>query len=163
MRAVDLPRSDYTFGDAMKLMSGLATFVAGSRQVPAFERAAEWLPVIEAGKNVLFGEQAAFAGAPDWFAALRTLVDIYDVALRYHYLVKNGQFTDLGLGNATHVNDKGLVAGIAAVLERTEADLAQHPGSVGPRAAPVDTDLAVVGVFPEQAANERGFTGTIWA
>lgn len=26
---------------------------------------------------------------------------------------KSGQFTDLGLGNATHVNDKGLVAGLA--------------------------------------------------
>jgi len=26
---------------------------------------------------------------------------------------KSGQFTDLGLGNATHVNDKGLIAGLA--------------------------------------------------
>lgn len=88
---IDLSRSDYTFEDTQRLLSGFARFIAGSQDIPLFQRIGDWLPVVESIKLVFFGERAVMDDARDWSDAIRTIVGIYEIALRYHYLLAENQ------------------------------------------------------------------------
>lgn len=93
LEKVDLSRSDYTYADAENLFSGLAAFIAGPSGYALFNRIGDWIPVVEAVKMVFFGERSTLQGLREWKDSISTLVDLYDLVLRYHYLIKD---RDLG-------------------------------------------------------------------
>lgn len=111
---IDLEGSGYTFEDAQKLLSSMGRFIAGTRAVPAFDKLSEWIPVLEATKLVFFGERASITTARDWSESIQTLVDLYEIALRFHYLIDKDAFSD-----SAHLHDV-IVLGdkVLSVLER---------------------------------------------
>lgn len=90
---LDLTRSDYSFEDTQDVFAGLADFIEGARPVQIYSRVRDWLPVITSLKVLLFGEHAGLNGQREWNAAIETLTDGYDMALRYHYMVTDSLFS----------------------------------------------------------------------
>lgn len=87
LEKVDLSRSDYTYRDAENLFAGLAAFIGGPSGFALFNSIGDWIPMVEAVKNVFFGERATLQGLREWKDAIGTLVDLYDLVLRYRYLL----------------------------------------------------------------------------
>ncbi|MBX3040625.1 MAG: hypothetical protein KF789_07965 [Bdellovibrionaceae bacterium] len=93
MHQVELVRSDYNFDEAQDFLSLLADFVRGaSAPVDTFDLISEWLPVIQSVKQVFFGDRASLRGTREWTEALNTVIDLYDLGLRYHYIMSAGLF-----------------------------------------------------------------------
>lgn len=92
LKSSELPKSDYSFQDGKKLLTGLADFITGDRIFAAYQNIGSWGPLIESVKIVLIGQKARFAGQGDWSLALDNFVDLYEVFLKYHYLVSKQDF-----------------------------------------------------------------------
>lgn len=85
----ELTRSDYSFADAKKLVSGIADFVTGDEPFTLYVRASTYVPLIETVKIILFGEKAELQSKQDWLNAIRSVVSLYGLALRFNYEVKS--------------------------------------------------------------------------
>lgn len=92
LRQVDLSRSDYNFNEAQELFSGLSAFAQAGKPNAAVSQIQEWVPLVEAVKNIFFGEDAALQGLRDWSQAVETVVSLYDITLQYNYFLKNNTF-----------------------------------------------------------------------
>ncbi|HRO68550.1 MAG TPA: hypothetical protein PL182_13345, partial [Pseudobdellovibrionaceae bacterium] len=93
LRQVELVRSDYNFDEAQDFLSLLAAFARdASTPMEAFDLISEWLPVIQSVKQVFFGDRASLRGTREWTEALDTVIDLYDLGLRYHYIMRAGLF-----------------------------------------------------------------------
>lgn len=111
---IDLESSGYTFEETQKLIAALGRFIAGAQRVPVFDRMGDWLPVLEATKLVFFGERASMLSPRDWSDAVQTLVDLYEIALRFHYLLENP------LKGADHMHDTVVIVDkVLTVVERS--------------------------------------------
>lgn len=87
-------KSEYGFEDVKKALVGFAEFVKGEEPFAPYDRYSSWVPVVEAVKNVLMGRRANFADLKQWGESLNTLIDLYELALRHHYSLKDLQFAD---------------------------------------------------------------------
>lgn len=89
--------SDYGFEDAKKALAGFAEFVRGGQPTFApYERYSTWVPAVEAVKNVLMGKRVHFADLDQWKDSLNTLLELYELFLRYHYSLQDLKFEDAG-------------------------------------------------------------------
>ncbi len=89
MRNTEIAKSDYSFADGKKLMMGLSNFVTGTEAFEPYTKLAKWMPLVESIKRFLIGERAQLAGLNDWSVALNNFVDLYNIFLRYHYLIQH--------------------------------------------------------------------------
>lgn len=90
---VDLTTSEYSFEQAQALLLGMADFIQGEGgEIQSFQQIREWWPVAEAVKNLLFGENAQMSGERDWTQAVGSVVDLYELALSYFYLIRENDF-----------------------------------------------------------------------
>jgi hypothetical protein len=86
-----ISKSDYSFEDAKKALAGFSEFVRGSEPFMPYERYSKWVPLVESVKNVLMGKNPHFVGAKDWGESLDSLIDLYSLALRYVYIIRDLQ------------------------------------------------------------------------
>lgn len=96
--ATEVSRSEYSFEDAKKAFAGLASFIKGEKTFEPYEQYSKWLPLVESGKNVLMGKRARFIDSQQWKDSLDTLIDLYEMGLKYHY-----SFGDFDLKTPTQV------------------------------------------------------------
>lgn len=106
---VQIAHSDYGFEDAKNALAGFADFVKGPQAFAPYERYSAWVPAIEAIKNVLMGKRAHFMDLYQWKDSLDTVLDLYELSLRYHYSISEWKFDDaLKLRQATQFFDQAL-------------------------------------------------------
>ncbi len=89
---MEIADSDYGFEDAKKALAGFADFIKGPQSFAPYERYSTWVPAIEAVKNVLMGKRAHFVDLYQWKDSLNTLLDLYELSLRYHYALRDLKF-----------------------------------------------------------------------
>ncbi|WP_374030095.1 hypothetical protein [Bdellovibrio bacteriovorus] len=94
LEKTQIAKSDYSFEDAKKALSGFAEFIKGEEPFAPYEKYGEWVPVVEAVKNVLMGKRAHFTGLYQWSESLDTLIGLYEMALKYHYNLSDLKFED---------------------------------------------------------------------
>jgi plasmid maintenance system antidote protein VapI len=87
--STQLSKSEYSFEDAKKTLSGFSEFIRGTESFAPYERYSDWLPLIESVKRVLMGEQAQFVSQKAWSRALDNIIDLYELALKYHYVIQD--------------------------------------------------------------------------
>ncbi len=87
--STQISNSDYNFSNAKQAIAGFAEFISGGFEFAPYQRYAEWLPLIEALKNMLIGERAQMSGMSQWSQALDTVVDLYEIFLKYKYRIQN--------------------------------------------------------------------------
>lgn len=92
LEKTQIAKSDYSFEDAKAALSGFAAFIKGEEHFAPYDLYGEWVPVVEAVKNVLMGQRAQFAGLYQWSESLDTLIDLYELALKYHYSLRDLHF-----------------------------------------------------------------------
>ncbi|MBO9665622.1 MAG: hypothetical protein J7501_02265 [Bdellovibrio sp.] len=85
----ELAKSDYGFDDAKKALAGFREFIKGSEPFAPYDQYSKWIPVVEAVKNVLMGQQAQIVNLHQWKNSLDSLIDLYGLALKYHYVIQN--------------------------------------------------------------------------
>lgn len=88
--------SEYSFEDAKKALSGMSEFIQGKEHFAPYDVYSEWVPVIEAVKNVLMGKRAHFADIYQWQDSLNTLIDLYELVLKFHYSLSDFKFEEPG-------------------------------------------------------------------
>jgi|GEM_PF-1445363 hypothetical protein len=86
-----LSKSDYSLEDAKRAFSGLSEFIRGSQPFMPYERYSRWIPLVESVKNVLMGRSPHFSGMQDWSQGLDNLIDLYSLALKYAYVIRDNQ------------------------------------------------------------------------
>lgn len=99
-------KSDYSFEDLKKALSGFADFIRGGETFAPYDLYSEWVPVVEAVKNFLMGKRANFSGLYQWTESLDTLLGLYEMALKYHY-----SLSDLSFDNPTKVRQASQFVG----------------------------------------------------
>ncbi|MBX2986898.1 MAG: hypothetical protein KF802_03285 [Bdellovibrionaceae bacterium] len=107
LNQVELSRSDYSFADLQEMFTALSQFVeeaTGPRPAPApvsrlalknnggIDQIRSWLPLLKTVKVVFFGERANLQGQREWYDAINTVVDLYDLVLRYHYFLQGSRY-----------------------------------------------------------------------
>lgn len=86
LEKTELSRSDYSFEDGKRAIKGFKEFV---KEKDTEARVSKWLPVVEVVKNVLMGREAQLATFSQWKGSLNSLVDLYGLFLKYHYVIHN--------------------------------------------------------------------------
>ncbi|MGZ3773101.1 MAG: hypothetical protein ACXVCY_03585 [Pseudobdellovibrionaceae bacterium] len=81
--------AEYTFDDLKKVFYDFAEFVKGEDQRSIYDLYAKWLPVIESVKNVFIGVKPQITTLSQWKESLDTLLDLYNLSLRYHYFLRD--------------------------------------------------------------------------
>lgn len=115
LRGTQVSKSDYSFEDAKKVLAGFAQFVKGHEPFAPYERYSDWMPLVEAVKNVLMGKTAQFNTLNDWSNALDNLMDLYELALKYHYVIQ-----DFNVGNKNELRQLSQFMGQAlSLLEKS--------------------------------------------
>lgn len=94
LEVTQIAKSDYSFEDAKKVLAGFAKFIKGEETFAPYEQYSEWVPVVEAVKNILLGRRANFTGLSQWMDALDSFVDVYELLLKYHYNLSDFEFND---------------------------------------------------------------------
>lgn len=94
LETTQIAKSDYSFEDAKKVLAGFAKFIKGEETFAPYEQYGEWVPVVEAVKNILLGRRANFTGLNQWMDALDSFVDVYELLLKYHYNLSDFEFND---------------------------------------------------------------------
>lgn len=84
--------SEYGFEDAKKALVGFAEFIRGAQPFAPYERYSRWVPAVEAVKNVLMGKRAHFVDLLQWKDSLNTILDLYELSLKYHYSLQELTF-----------------------------------------------------------------------
>lgn len=92
LEKTQIAKSDYSFEDAKRAFTGFSEFIRGNEPFAPYTRYSQWLPIVESVKNVLMGQHAQFTGLYQWSDSLNTLIDLYELALKYHYSLKDLQF-----------------------------------------------------------------------
>jgi hypothetical protein len=91
VKEFNLVRSDYGIDDLKKFFAGLDNFINANKSVGLFEKVNSSMPLIEAVKKVVIGEDAHFDNLSDWEDGLRTVLLIYKEALRYRYFIQKNE------------------------------------------------------------------------
>lgn len=119
-----LSTSDYSFEDAKRALAGLGDFLRGSEPFAPYERAKEWMPLVESVKNVLMGRRMQLTKLYQWKESLDTVIDLYGLALKYRYVIQYlkyengnevhqlGQFINQGLDlieNSQQIKSSGII------------------------------------------------------
>jgi hypothetical protein len=86
LEKTELSRSDYSFEDGKRAIKGFKEFV---KEKDTEARVSQWLPVVEVVKNVLMGREAQLATFSQWKGSVNSLVDLYGLFLKYHYVIHN--------------------------------------------------------------------------
>lgn len=89
-----IAESDYGFTDVKLALTGFAEFVRGTQPFAPYDRYSKWLPAVEAVKNALMGKRAHFVDLYEWKESLNSLVDLYELTLRYHYSLRDLNFAN---------------------------------------------------------------------
>ncbi len=89
-----LSNSDYTFEDGKNALSGLGDFLRGSQPFAPYEKAKEWVPLVESVKNILMGRHAQLTKLYQWKESLNTVIDLYGLALKYRYVIHNLNYSN---------------------------------------------------------------------
>ena len=92
LKGTELARSDYAFEDAKNLLFGIANFISGDKLFSTYQDISTWGPLLESVKSVLIGPNGRFTGQGDWSMALDNVVDLYEVFLKYHYVVSKQEY-----------------------------------------------------------------------
>ena len=87
-----LYKSDYTFEDLHRLVVETSSFVGIQTNSQINTDFKKYWPLVGSLKKVLLGERATLKSLEDWMNALHSFADIYDLALRKHYLLKDFKF-----------------------------------------------------------------------
>lgn len=114
-------KSDYGFEDAKRVLSGFAEFIKGQETFAPYERYKSWVPLVESVKNVLMGERAHFSTVNDWSAALDNLIDLYELVLKYHYVIQ-----DFKVGNRTELRQLSQFIGQGLALLESSHQMKAH-------------------------------------
>ncbi|MNL15703.1 hypothetical protein D3C87_1367090 [compost metagenome] len=85
-------KSDYSFDDVKKALTGFSEFVRGSEPFAPYEVYAEWIPLVEAVKNVLIGQKAQISTLTQWKDGLDSFLDLYELVLKYSYVIGDVKF-----------------------------------------------------------------------
>lgn len=94
LERTQIAKSDYGFDDVKNALSGFAEFIRGAEPFAPYQKYSQWVPMVESVKIVLMGRRAHFAGLYQWSESLDTLLDLYELALKYHYVIGDFEFTD---------------------------------------------------------------------
>lgn len=94
LEKTQIAKSDYSFEDAKKALSGFADFIRGGTPFAPYNLYSEWMPVIESVKNVLLGSRAHFVDLPQWSSALESFIDLYELSLKYHHSLRHMDFSN---------------------------------------------------------------------
>ncbi|WP_413568152.1 hypothetical protein ACLWBD_10595 [Bdellovibrio sp. HCB117] len=89
-----IAKSEYSFEDAKKALAGFSEFIRGETPFAPYDQYGEWIPVVESVKNILMGERAQFTSKLQWSESLDTLINLYELALKYHYSLSDLKFED---------------------------------------------------------------------
>ena len=92
LEKTNLSSSDYTFEDGKRALSGLGDFLRGSQPFEPYDRVADYVPLVEAVKNVLLGQHAQLTKLYQWQDSLNTFINLYGLALKYRYVIQNVKF-----------------------------------------------------------------------
>jgi hypothetical protein len=87
LKQVDVVKANYSFEDLKKFMDGLDDFINATETFYLTEQLGSNIPLIEAAKNILVGENAKLDNLREWEAALKTGMGLFKEALRYHYFL----------------------------------------------------------------------------
>ncbi|MGE5086346.1 MAG: hypothetical protein ACM3MG_08620, partial [Bacillota bacterium] len=85
----ELSKSEYSFEDAKNAFSGFSDFIKGNEPFAPYEQYSKMIPIMESVKNVLMGREAQIVTLRQWKDSLDTLVDLYGLVLKYHYVIHN--------------------------------------------------------------------------
>lgn len=94
LEKTQIAKSDYSFDDVKNALSGLAEFIRGQEPFAPYQKYSRWVPMVESVKIVLMGRRAQFVGVHQWSGALDTLLDLYELALKYHYVIGDFEFDE---------------------------------------------------------------------
>lgn len=94
LEKTQIAKSDYSFEDAKRALSGFAEFIRGQEPFAPYQKYSSWVPMVESVKVVLMGKRANFAGLYQWSESLDTLLDLYELALKYYYVIGDLEFND---------------------------------------------------------------------
>ncbi|WP_413574915.1 hypothetical protein ACLVWU_11760 [Bdellovibrio sp. HCB290] len=86
LEKTEVTRSDYSFEDGKKAIKGFKEFV---NEENTNARVSQWMPVVEVVKNVLMGREAQLGTHTQWKSSLNSLIDLYGLFLKYHYVIHN--------------------------------------------------------------------------
>lgn len=93
LEKTQIAKSDYSFADAKSALSGFSEFIRGQEPFAPYEKYSEWIPMVESVKNVLMGRRAHFTDLSQWRDSVDTLMDLYELALKYHYVIGDLEFS----------------------------------------------------------------------
>ncbi|QLY24143.1 hypothetical protein [Bdellovibrio sp. KM01] len=86
LEKTETSRSDYSFEDGKRALKGFKEFI---KDEDTDKNVTQWLPVVEVVKNVLMGQEAQLATYTQWKGSLNSLIDLYGLVLKYHYIIHN--------------------------------------------------------------------------
>ncbi|MFM6927633.1 MAG: hypothetical protein ACKOX6_04175 [Bdellovibrio sp.] len=89
LERTELSKSEYSLDDAKAAFSGFSDFIKGTEPFAPYEQYSKVIPIVESVKNVLMGREAQIVTLRQWKDSLDTLVDLYGLALKYHYVIHN--------------------------------------------------------------------------
>lgn len=111
LEKTEISRSDYSFEDAKNALAGFSEFIKGTEPFAPYEQYSKWIPVVESVKNILMGRDAQIVTLRQWKDSLDTLIDLYGLALKYHYVIHN-----FDMSNQTKVREISQFVGQALDL-----------------------------------------------
>jgi len=88
-KQVDLANSNYTFDDLKKFMDGLDKFINAAETFSLTKKVGNNMPLVEAAKNILIGENNTMNDMRDWRIGVDTVMGVYRESLRYLYFIKD--------------------------------------------------------------------------
>lgn len=137
LRSTQISKSEYSFEDLKKALTGLASFIQGQEDFAPYQRYSDWMPLIDSVKRVLMGEQAQFTSQKAWSYALDNIIDLYELALKYHYVIQ-----DFKVGNKAELRQMADFLGQALSLIESS-----HQMRTSERILFSDIDLLLEQVF----------------
>ncbi|MEN0060491.1 MAG: hypothetical protein AAGB31_16745, partial [Bdellovibrio sp.] len=84
----DLAKSRYSFADLKKALKGFSEFARGKEPFAPYDNSVQWMVLLEPVKTILMGEKAHFQDEEQWRKSLDSLVDLYELVLKYRESVQ---------------------------------------------------------------------------
>lgn len=89
LNRTELSESEYSFQDAKNLISELINYYRLKKGAEKFESIQKWIPLFEAGRKLIIGENETLYGKEEFLVVSRNLIESYFLSQYFFYHIKS--------------------------------------------------------------------------